>query len=114
MGIMNAAETLQIELIETEFRVETGLERLRIFYLDGEKHIRETPNRGKIETRSEKNGNRIVIEQKTEQGAKITESYELSPDGQVMVLRLHMEGRMFNEPVAVRTVYERVNADEAP
>lgn len=114
MDLMNAAERLQIGLTETEFRVEAGLERLRIFYLDGEKHIRETPNGGKIETRSERNGNRIVIEQKMEQGAKITESYELSPDGQVMVLRLQMEGRMFKEPVVIRTVYDNVNEAEAP
>jgi len=111
---MNAAERLQIELTEAELRVEGGSEGLRIFYLDGKQHIRETPNGVKLETRAARSGDRIVIEQKMEQGPEITESYELSPDGRVLVLRLQMEGRPFNVPVVIRTVYDRVDEDTVP
>jgi hypothetical protein len=114
MGAMNAAARLQIELTERELHMEGGAQGLRIFYLDGEKHIRETSNGAKIETRATLSGNRIVIEQKMEEGVEITETYELSPDGQVMVMRLQMEGGMSSEPVLIRTVYDKADEVTVP
>ncbi len=59
-----AADELTIEVDGNEFRVAgAGEGRVRIFYLDGEKHVRETPNGTKLETIAHWNGRQILIEQ---------------------------------------------------
>ncbi len=101
--------TKQIETIleDNEFHVvPSGEGRARIFYLDGKKHAQETPQGTKMETVAEKKGDRIVVEQKMDQGGKITTTYELAPDGSRMVVTVLFEGRRTKEPVLIRAVYD--------
>ena len=59
----NIPDELTVELTGEEFQVDDG-ERLRIYYLDGKKHKRETQNGMKLETIAELKGSAIVIEEK--------------------------------------------------
>ena len=100
-------DELTVELRDGEFRVDDG-ERLRIYYLDGEKHKREMPNGMKLETVAELKGNAVVIEEKMERG-RIDRKFELSPDGGTMVATLSVKFGRMKDPVVIRTVYERAS-----
>jgi len=102
-----SAETLVIEHDSDEFHVDDGRGRIRIFYLDGEKHIRQTPEGDKLETLCTVGENYVLVEQKMEGGVKIIENYKLSPDAGRMELTVRLEGNPFKEPLVVRSVYER-------
>lgn len=108
-NLMAMAKHIETVLEESEFHViPTGEGRVRIFYLDGKKHRQETPNGMKIETKSELKGSRILVEQKMEQGRKIHTTYELGPDGALMIVTTQIEGGRTPEPVIIRTVYNSI------
>lgn len=106
--IGNVPDELTLELTDGEFHVDDG-ERLRIDYLDGEKHKRETPNGMKLETIAEREGSAIVIEEKMERG-QIDRKFELSPDGATMIMTLTVKFGRMKDPVVIRTVYEKAGA----
>jgi hypothetical protein len=111
-GLSDLGAEIETVLENNEFQVvPSGEGRVRIFYLDGEKHMREAPNGSKIETTSEKKGNRILVEEKTEQDAKIHTTYELAPDGSRMVVTVQFEGGRMKEPIIIRTVYDSVSGE---
>lgn len=103
-------ESLMAELEDNEFRIDDG-ERLQIFYLDGKKHKRQLPNGTDLETVSEMRGAAIHIEEKMRRG-EMQRRYELSPDGQTMIMTLTLKMDGMKDPVAIRTVYQRI--DEGP
>ena len=108
-NLMAAAAQIETVLDNNEFQViPTGEGRVRIFYLDGKKHQQETGNGMKIETTSELKGNRILVERKMEQGRKIKSTYELGPDGSLLIVTTQLEGGRMPEPVIIRTVYNSI------
>ena len=104
----NIPDELTVELTGEEFQVDDG-ERLRIYYLDGKKHKRETQNGMKLETIAELKGSAILIEEKMERG-KIDRKFELSPDGATMIMTLTVKFGRMKDPVVIKTVYEMAGA----
>lgn len=108
-NLMAAAAQIETVLENNEFQViPSGEGRVRIFYLDGKKHKQETANGMKIETKSELKGSRILVEQKMEQGREIKSTYELGPDGSLMIVTTQLEGGRMPEPIIIRTVYNAI------
>ena len=103
----NVADELTLELADNELRVDDG-ERLRIYYLDGEKHKREMSDGTKLETVAELKGNAVFIEEKMERG-KLDRKFELSPDGGTMIVTLTVKFGRMKDPVIIKTVYERAS-----
>ena len=60
----------------------------------------------KLDTVSELKGNAVVIEEKLERGA-IARKFELSPDGGTMIMTLTVKFGPMEDPVVIKTVYER-------
>ncbi len=111
--IMRAAQSIETTLTDGEFKVIDS-ERVRIYYLDGEKHTRETPQGGRLETVAEIKGDQITIEEKAEQGMTVTQTFALGPDGSVMVVTHRLENKRFKEPVVIRSVYNLLRDSEIP
>jgi len=103
----NVPNELTVELLDNELRIDDG-ERLRIYYLDGEKHKREMANGMKLETVAELKGNAVFIEEKMERG-QLDRKFELSPDGGMMVATLTVKFGRMKDPVVIRTVYEKAS-----
>jgi hypothetical protein len=101
------AEELSIEEGSGELRIDDGIGRVRIFYIDGKKHKRQTPGGANLETICTRRGNRIVVEQKLDKDGKIAEVYSLSADGTRMSLTVHFESKRFKQPLVVRNVFDR-------
>ena len=108
---MQAAQTLEISLSETELRVVDGSDNVRIYYLDGEKHKRQTPGGVDLETVAQKRGDQIIIEEKAE-SAKFTRTFALAQDGSVMVVTVRLEHDRFKQPVVIRSVYDLLRDSE--
>lgn len=104
-NLPNVADQLTLELRDGELHVDDG-ERLSIYYLDGETHKRELPNGVGLEAVAVRSGNAIVIEEKMERG-QIDRKLELSPEGTILVMTVTIELGRMEEPVVIRTVYER-------
>ncbi len=103
----NVPDEMTIELVDGELKVDDG-ERLRIYYLDGEKHKRQMPNGMKLETVAAHKGNAVFIEEKMERG-QIERKYELSPEGATMIMTITVEFGRMKDPVMIKTVYERAS-----
>ncbi len=105
-SLIQSAETLVIEQENDELQVDDGHGRIRIFYLDGQKHIRQTPGGASLETTCTVGGRYILVEQKMDGGVKINENYTLLQDGSRMELTVRLETKQLKEPLGVRSVYE--------
>jgi hypothetical protein len=101
------AEILEIEQTSTELHVDDGEGRIRIFYMDGKKHKRQTPRGATLETVCTRGSNRITIEQKLDRGGRIVETYVPSPDGDRMVLTVSFENKQLKSALILRNVYDR-------
>lgn len=101
------ADMLDIEEAGGELHIDDGEGRVRIFYVDGKKHQRQTPDGAKLETICRRDGHRIVVEQKLERGGKIQETYVPTSEGDRMELTVRFESKQFKHPLIVRNVYDR-------
>jgi hypothetical protein len=101
------ADSLEIEQTSRELHIDDGEGRIRIFYLDGEKHVRQTPHGETLETVCTRGSNHIIIEQKLDRGGTIVENYVPSPDGNRMVLTVRFETKQLDPPLVLRNVYDR-------
>ncbi|MEE9265074.1 MAG: hypothetical protein V3V11_11535 [Vicinamibacteria bacterium] len=104
-----AADELTIDVDGNEFRVAgAGEGRVRIFYLDGKKHVRETPDGTKLETIAQWNGKQILIEQEAKDEGTINEVYELGSDPNVLVVMFRLKIKQLKEPIVIKSVYDAV------
>ena len=108
---MQASQTLEISLSDTELRIVDGSDNVRIYYLDGEKHKRQTPGGIDLETVAQKRGDQIIIEEKSE-SAKFIRTFALAQDGSVMVVTVRLENDRFKQPVVIRSVYDPLRDSE--
>lgn len=103
--IGNVADTMTVELTDGELHIDDG-ERLRIYYLDGETHKRETANGMKLETIAEHRGNAVFIEETMDRG-QIDRKFELSPEGTTLIMTVTVKFGQMKDPVIIKTVYEK-------
>ena len=94
-----------------ELRIVDGSDNVRIYYLDGEKHKRQTPGGVDLETVAQKRGDQIIIEEKAE-SSKFTRTFALAQDGSVMVVTVRLENDRFKQPVVIRSVYDLLRDSE--
>lgn len=102
------ADELYVERGRRELVVDDGGEDLRIYYLDGEEHERQLADGTRLETKAVALGGGIDVEMKTEDGAKIFESYSLSSGGEELVLVVRLEDKQLKAPLVIRSVYTRL------
>ena len=103
-----AADELTIEVTSSEVHVAAAAGgRVRIFYLDGEKHVRQTPNGSELETRAQWNGREFLVEQDGGDGDTVNEVYALGSDPSVLVVVFRLKLDQLEEPIVIRTVYDR-------
>lgn len=106
-SLAKAGLRLEIEQKDQEFKVVHGVDEVRIFYM-GREHTRLTAAGLKIRALSRWKGDDIVIDEEVEDGSRITEIYTLLPGGRQMAHMLRWESRLLNQPLLVRSVYDRV------
>ncbi len=103
---MQYADELYVELDPDELVVDDGDGRIRIYYLDGEKHERQLSNGVRVETVATRVGQTITIDQKADD-TKVLETYVFSSDGERLELTVHLENKQLNGPLIIQSIYER-------
>ena len=102
---MQYADELYIELEPDELMVDDGGGRIRIYYLDGEKHERQLSTGVRLETVATRVGWKIEIDQKADD-TKVVETYVFSDDGERLELTVRLENRQLNGPLIIQSIYE--------
>jgi len=102
-------DELEIEVASGEVQVTaSGAGRVRIFYLDGETHLRQTPNGSELETRAQWNGRELLVEQDAGDGDTIHEVYALGSDPDVLTFVFRLKLDRLEDPIVIRTLYDRM------
>ncbi|HEX9723239.1 MAG TPA: hypothetical protein VGC53_03045 [Vicinamibacteria bacterium] len=103
-----APDELTIEVTSGEVQVaDADAGRVRIFYLDGQIHMRQTPSGSELETRAQWNGRELLVEQDAGDGDTVNEVYALGPDPSVLAVVFRLKLDRLEEPIVIRTVYDR-------
>jgi hypothetical protein len=106
--LLNPARSLT--LAETKKEVETDLfddqDRKRAFFTDGRK-LQKSKDGKYQEIAAHWDGARLVTEEKSPRGGKMSRSFELSPDGKQLYQTLHMTTGRSNTPLIIRCVYDQ-------
>jgi hypothetical protein len=73
----------------------------RSFYPDGKKHQERDENGKKISTKTEWQGNELIVETKMGSG-KVTETYQVSSDGKQLIAVSDYDNSSLSEPLSIR------------
>ena len=98
-----AAMTLSMTGAEVD--LVDGLDRKRAFMTDGRK-LQKSKDPNYLEIAAKFDGHRLVTEEKSPRGDKMSRTFELSEDGRQLYLTLHMTTGRSNTPLVVRYVYD--------
>ncbi len=104
--MFEAAETLIIAHNDPELSITDNTGRTRTLYTDGRKAEQQTPRGETIKVTARWQADRLVIEREAGHGRKMSETYELAPDGRQLVVTKRIENQRFPEPIIIRYVYD--------
>ena len=80
-------------------------DRKRAFMTDGRK-LQKPKDDNYQEIAAKWDGNRLVTEEKSPRGGKMSRTFELSPDGRQLYETLRMDSGRSNRPIDARFVYD--------
>jgi hypothetical protein len=111
--MLEAAERLTIAHRDLELTITDNNGRAHTFYTDGRSFEQQTPRGDAVDVTARWQGGQLVVERAGGRGGKVSETYELAPDGQQLFVTTRIENRRFEEPVVIRRVYDAV-AESGP
>ena len=107
VGLAEDAEELEIELTEKDLTMFDRADNVNIYYIDGEKHIREEQDLGMIETVTSWNGDQLVISSK---GKEVGSAVEvLAMVGRQLVISITIKAKNFPNEIVARFYYNRTD-----
>ncbi len=109
--MFEAAETLIIAHNDPELSITDNTGRARALYTDGRKAEQQTPRGETIKVTARWQADRLVIERESGRGRKMSETYELAPDGRQLVVTKRIENQRFPEPIIIRYVYDAARTE---
>jgi hypothetical protein len=103
--LLTPASAITLSMTGAEVDLVDDRDRKRAFMTDGRKLQKsKDPNYQEIAAKFE--GNRLVTEEKTARGDKMSRTFELSEDGRQLYETLHMTSGRNNTPLVIRFVYD--------
>jgi hypothetical protein len=104
--LLNPPTTMTFSMTGAEVDLLDDRDRKRAFMTDGRK-LQKSKEDNYQEIAAKWDGSRLVTEEKSPRGGKMSRSFELSPDGRQLYENLHIEssGRN-NRPLDVHYVYD--------
>ncbi len=97
--------TLAEAKIDTETDLFDDQDRKRAFFTDGRK-LQKSKDDKYQEIAAHWDGARLVTDEKSPRGGKMSRSFELSPEGKQLFETLHMTTGRSNTPLIIRYVYD--------
>jgi protein-disulfide isomerase-like protein with CxxC motif len=109
--VVNPVQALTLAEAKKDVEVDMFDEQQRksAFYTDGRK-LQKTKDSTSQEIAAHWDGNRLVTDEKTPSGRKMSRTYELSYDGTQLYETLHLTQGRSSSTVSIRYVYDQVDA----
>ena len=101
-------KTLSIGQDGQQVSITDDAGRARTLYADGKKHKEEDLGGQKTTIKTHLDGNRLVSESKLGHSGKLTETYELSPDGKQLFYTCRLDSSKLAGPLTIRRVYDHL------
>jgi len=105
IDLVRALRALEIRQSPADFRLYDEADNVRIYYIDGKKHTRETPWGDKLETVTKWEGFELQMRTDGKDLGEIDELYAMEGSQLLYTVKLRLEGS--NQEVVVRTYYGR-------
>jgi hypothetical protein len=102
---MRPSSTLTFSQKDKEFDLTEDQGRKRAFFTDGRK-LQKSKDESYEEIAAHGDATRLVSDEKTPLGGKLSRTFELSPDGTQLFETIQMENTRSNSPVSFRYVYD--------
>lgn len=112
--VVNPAQALTVAEAQKDVEVDIfdEQERKSAFFTDGRK-LQKTKGNTTQEIAAHWDGNRLVTDEKTPSGRKMSRTYELSYDGTQLYETLHLTHGRSDAPISIRYVYDQAEARSA-
>ena len=112
--VVNPAQALTVAEAKKDVEIDMfdEQERKSAFYTDGRK-LQKTKDSTSLEIAAHWDGNRLVTDEKTPSGRKMSRTYELSYDGTQLYETLHLTRGRSDSSLSIRYVYDQANARTA-
>ena len=112
--VVNPAQSLTVAEARKDVEIDMfgDQERKSAFFTDGRK-LQKTKDSPSEEIRAHWDGNRLVTDEKTPSGRKMSRTYELSYDGTQLYETLHLTRGRSDSQISIRYVYDQAEARSA-
>jgi len=112
--VVNPARALTVAEAKKDVEIDMFDEQQRksAFYTDGRK-LQKTKDTTSQEVAAHWDGNRLVTDEKTPSGRKMSRTYELSYDGTQLYETLHLTRGRSDSTVSIRYVYDQADTPKA-
>jgi len=104
--LARASETIEIEQTEADFKIFNSEDDVRIHYIDGEKHPRQSPTGEQMTTVTEWRDDFLTLTTEGPDIGKVIETFGMEGFQLVQIIRI--QNRAFEEDLVVRFYYDRV------
>ena len=103
--LARALVEIEIEQTERDLRFFDDADNLRIYYLDGGKHVRQTPWGAKLDTVANWDGQQITVRTSGKEIGNVQETFGL--EGRQLVYIVRIQNQNFQNEIVVRSYYDR-------
>ena len=103
--LAQTAETIEIEQTQKDFKLFNTEDDVRIHYIDGQKHPRQSPTGEKMTTVTIWRGDLLDLTTEGDEIGKVSETFGL--EGQRLVHIVRIQNDAFDENLVIRAYYDR-------
>ena len=103
--LIHPSDSLSIELQNPEVDVTDDQSHQLIFYTDGRK-LQKSKDNNHQQVAAHWDGSRLVSDEKSPLGGKMSRTFELSQDGRSLYETLHIDNGRSDTPLVIRYVYD--------
>ena len=104
--LARASETVEIEQTEEDFKIFNSENDVRIHYIDGQKHPRQSPLGEQMTTVTEWRESFLALTTEGPDIGKVMETFGM--EGFQLVHIVHIQNRAFEDDLVVRAYYNKV------
>jgi hypothetical protein len=103
--LLSPPSTLSVSMTGAEVDMLDDRDRKRAFMTDGRK-LQKSKDDKYQEIAAKFDGNRLITDEKSPRGGKMSRTFELSADGRQLYETLHMDSGRSNRSIDLRFVYD--------
>lgn len=107
--LAESPDHLKIDQREDSVVISDDADHARTLHPDGKKHEEHDANGKKTTTKTDWEGDALIVETKLSHSSKLTETYRVASDGKQLYVVSQLEDSSLAGPVSIRRVYDLAN-----